>query len=134
MTRGCLGGAGDVRTVRNRMQWGEVLHRSDRPRSAGLQVINGTTVRSSTSDPIGRSSRLPAWYACITWAKRIRMPWAQLSETTAPVVAELPQKPERVEVVVTSFRLVTSGDTGKRYHDLSAGAESQPGSANAGHW
>ncbi|MBN9118293.1 MAG: hypothetical protein J0I06_03885 [Planctomycetes bacterium] len=44
--------------------------------------------------------------------------WAQLADETNAVVAALPQKPERVEVAVTSFRLVRSGDTGKRYRDI----------------
>lgn len=44
--------------------------------------------------------------------------WEQLAEETNAVVAAMPQKPERVEVEVTSFRLVRSGDTAKRYRDI----------------
>jgi hypothetical protein len=52
--------------------------------------------------------------------------WAQLAEETNAVVAAMPQKPERVEVMVTSFRLVKSGDTAPRYHDYSAGPNPNP--------
>jgi hypothetical protein len=52
--------------------------------------------------------------------------WAQLSDETDAVVAALPQKPARVEVVVTSFQLVRSGETVPRYRDLSAGPNANP--------
>jgi hypothetical protein len=55
-------------------------------------------------------------------------PWVQLSDETSAVVAALPQKPERVDVVVSSFQLVRSGDTAKPYRDLStSGQSSNPG-------
>src|SRR5262249_26207786 len=44
--------------------------------------------------------------------------WEQLADEADSVVAALPQKPERVEVDVTSFRLVRSGDTAKRYRTI----------------
>lgn len=44
--------------------------------------------------------------------------WAQLAEEANAVVAAMPEKPERVEVEVTSFRLVRSGATGKVYKEL----------------
>ncbi len=53
--------------------------------------------------------------------------WEQLANETNAVVAAMPQKPERVEVVVTSYRLVKSGDTAPRYRDLSAGPVANPG-------
>src|SRR5829696_3074910 len=34
-------------------------------------------------------------------------PWVRLQKATEAVVAELPEKPERVDVVVASFRLVS---------------------------
>ncbi len=34
-------------------------------------------------------------------------PWVRLQQATETIVAELPEKPERVDVVVTSFRLVS---------------------------
>jgi hypothetical protein len=37
-------------------------------------------------------------------------PWAQLAKETESMVALLPEKPERVEIVVTSFRLVQKSD------------------------
>lgn len=37
-------------------------------------------------------------------------PWTQVARATGEVVAELPEKPERVEVKVTSFRLVRKED------------------------
>jgi hypothetical protein len=52
--------------------------------------------------------------------------WEQLAKETNEVVAALPQKPERVEVVVTSYRLVRSGDTAPRYRDWSAGPVANP--------
>jgi hypothetical protein len=52
--------------------------------------------------------------------------WAQLAEETNAVVAAMPQKPERVEVLVSSFRLVRSGDTGGRFRDFSAGPSPNP--------
>ena len=44
--------------------------------------------------------------------------WDQLARETNAVVAALPQKPEHVEVAVTSFRLVRSGDSSPRYRDI----------------
>jgi hypothetical protein len=52
--------------------------------------------------------------------------WEKLAEDVDGVVADIPQKPERVDVVVTSFRLVRSGDAGSRYRDLSAGPNANP--------
>jgi hypothetical protein len=44
--------------------------------------------------------------------------WAQLAEEANAVVEAMPQKPEKVEIEVTSFRLVRSGITGKRYQEV----------------
>jgi hypothetical protein len=52
--------------------------------------------------------------------------WAQLAEETNAVVAAMPQKPERVEIDVTSFRLVRSGDTVPRFRDWSANVPAVP--------
>lgn len=52
--------------------------------------------------------------------------WSQLADETNAVVATMPQKPERVEVVVTSYRLVRAGDTAPRYRDRSAGPNPNP--------
>jgi hypothetical protein len=52
--------------------------------------------------------------------------WEQLAEQTSATVAALPQPPERVEVVVSSFQLVRSGDTAKPYRDISGGANPTP--------
>ena len=57
--------------------------------------------------------------------------WAQLSEEVQAAVAAMPQKPERVEVVVTSFRLVNRPDKRKPYRDLSAGPNPNPQLANS---
>ena len=35
-------------------------------------------------------------------------PWVRLQKATEAVVTDLPEKPERVDVVVTSFRLVSN--------------------------
>lgn len=53
-------------------------------------------------------------------------PWAQLTEETSAVIAAMPQKPERVEVTVSSFRLVRAGDTGGRFRDFSQGPNANP--------
>jgi len=52
--------------------------------------------------------------------------WAQLAEETNAVVAAMPQKPERVEVVVSSFRLVRSADTVPRFRDYGSGPHPNP--------
>jgi hypothetical protein len=52
--------------------------------------------------------------------------WAQLAEETNAVVAAMPQKPERVDVVVSSYRLVRSADSVRRYRDLSGGPTANP--------
>jgi hypothetical protein len=52
--------------------------------------------------------------------------WAQLAEETNAVVAAMSQKPERVEVVVSSFRLVRSADTVPRFRDFSNGPHPNP--------
>jgi hypothetical protein len=52
--------------------------------------------------------------------------WAQLAEETNAVVAQMPQKPERVEVVVSSFRLVRAGDTAGHFRDFSKGPNPNP--------
>lgn len=52
--------------------------------------------------------------------------WAQLAEEASAVVAEMPQKPERVEVVVSSFRLVRAGDTAGHFRDFSKGPNPNP--------
>jgi hypothetical protein len=52
--------------------------------------------------------------------------WAQLAEEAKAVVAQMPQKPERVEVVVTSFRLVRAGDTAGHFRDFSKGPNANP--------
>ena len=53
--------------------------------------------------------------------------WAQLAEETNAVVAAMPQKPERVEVVVSSFRLVrVVTDSGSKFRDFSNGPHPNP--------
>lgn len=52
--------------------------------------------------------------------------WAQLSAETNAIVEQLPQKPERVEIDVSSFRLVRSPDSLPKYRDLSAGPTANP--------
>lgn len=52
--------------------------------------------------------------------------WAQLAEEANAVVAEMPEKPERVDVEVTSFRLVKSGNTGKVYKELGNSPAADP--------
>jgi hypothetical protein len=54
--------------------------------------------------------------------------WSQIAEQTSATVAELPQKPEHVDVVISSVQLVRSGDTARPYRDLSTnGQSSNPG-------
>ena len=53
--------------------------------------------------------------------------WAQLAEETNAVVNVMPQKPERVEVAVTSFRLVRSVENTKQFRDWGAGPNANPG-------
>lgn len=53
--------------------------------------------------------------------------WGQLTEETNAIVSAMPQKPQRVEVAVTSFRLVRAGDTAPRFRDWSAGPNANPG-------
>jgi len=52
--------------------------------------------------------------------------WAQLMEETNAIVGSMPQKPERVDVVVSSFRLVRSADSVPKYRDLGAGPDANP--------
>ncbi len=52
--------------------------------------------------------------------------WAQLAEEMNAIVAQMPQKPERVDVVVSSFRLVRAGDSGGRFRDFSKGPNANP--------
>ena len=52
--------------------------------------------------------------------------WEQLSAETKAVVAAMPQKPEHVEVAVTSFRLVRSGDSSPRYRDINPAPSVNP--------
>lgn len=52
--------------------------------------------------------------------------WGQLAEEANAVVAAMPQKPERVEVVVTSFRLVQTTVNLKKFHDWGAGPNPNP--------
>lgn len=52
--------------------------------------------------------------------------WAQLAEEASAVVAQMPQKPERVEVVVSSFQLVRAGDTAGHFRDFSKGPNPNP--------
>lgn len=57
-------------------------------------------------------------------------PWFRVQEATEKIVAELPDKPERVDVVVTSFRLVSrEGDAPPRTEE---GGTVQVGGRNAG--
>lgn len=56
-------------------------------------------------------------------------PWVRLQKTTEAVVADLPEKPERVDVVVTSFRLVSKeAEPGPRKEE---GGTVQVGGRNA---
>ena len=52
--------------------------------------------------------------------------WAALSEEADAVVAAMPQKPERVEVAVTSYRLVRSTESLKKFHDWGTGPNPNP--------
>ncbi|QJW98105.1 hypothetical protein FTUN_5685 [Frigoriglobus tundricola] len=52
--------------------------------------------------------------------------WAQLAQETAAVVNAMPQKPVRVDVVVSSFRLVRSTDSVKKFHDYGSGPNPNP--------
>ena len=52
--------------------------------------------------------------------------WAQLAEEANAVVAAMPEKPQRVDVEVTSYRLVRSGNTGKRYKEVGGAPSSDP--------
>ena len=53
--------------------------------------------------------------------------WAQLAEEANAVVAAMPQKPERVEVVVTSFRLVRSVENTTKFRDFGPVLAANPG-------
>jgi hypothetical protein len=53
-----------------------------------------------------------------------------LAEEADAVVAEMPQKPERVEVIVTSVRLVRAGDTAGHFRDFSKGPNPNPNARN----
>jgi hypothetical protein len=52
--------------------------------------------------------------------------WEQIAAEANAVVAAMPQKPERVEIEVTSFRLVKSGDTAPRYRDINNATNINP--------
>jgi hypothetical protein len=56
--------------------------------------------------------------------------WAQLAQEAGAVVAEMPQKPDRVDVVVSSFRLVRAGDTAGHFRDFSKGPNPNPNARN----
>jgi hypothetical protein len=54
---------------------------------------------------------------CLYHPSRVKpSPWDQLVTETQTVVAAMPEKPERVDVVVTSFRLVLKDDLSAKKH------------------
>jgi hypothetical protein len=52
--------------------------------------------------------------------------WDQLAQETAAVVNAMPQKPARVEVVVSSFRVVRSVESTHKFRDFGAGPNPNP--------
>ena len=53
--------------------------------------------------------------------------WAQLAEEANAVVAAMPEKPQRVEVAVTSFRLVRSVENTEKFRDFGPVPVANPG-------
>lgn len=57
--------------------------------------------------------------------------WAQLAAEAKAVVDAMPQKPERVEVVVTSYRLVRSVEHVQKFKEWGVGPNPNPGMQTA---
>lgn len=89
-------------------------------------VVAGTTVQIVDQRPEWEKKPFTGVVCLYHLGKAHPDAWAQLLEETNAVVNAMPQKPERVEVVVTSFRLVRSVDNTKRFHDWGAGPTPNP--------
>jgi hypothetical protein len=81
--------------------------------------VGGTTVQFVDQRPEWEKKPFTGAVCLYHPGKAHPGPWEQIAQETNAVVAAMAQKPERVEVEVTSFRLVRSGDTKPRYRDVS---------------
>src|SRR5262245_28335730 len=68
--------------------------------------VNGTMVQITDQRPEWEKKPFTGKVCLYDLGKSHPNAWAQLSEEVNAIIAELPQKPERAEVVVTSFRIV----------------------------
>lgn len=88
--------------------------------------VNGTVVQVVDQRPEWEKKPFTGVVCLYHLGKAHPGAWAQLAEETNAIVAAMPQKPERVEVEVTSFRLVKSGDTAPRYRDINNATNINP--------
>lgn len=83
--------------------------------------VNGTTVQITDLRPEWEKKPFVGPVCLYHLDKAHPGGWNQLAEETNAVVAAMHEKPEHVEVEVTSYRLVRSGQTGKRYKEVGSG-------------
>lgn len=88
--------------------------------------INGTTVQIVDQRPDWEKKPFTGVVTLYHLGRAHPDGWKQLSDEVNAVVAAMPQKPARVEVLVTSFRLVLVEGNSKPYRDLSAGPNPNP--------
>jgi len=88
--------------------------------------VNGTMVQITDQRPEWEKKPFTGKVCLYDLGKSHPNAWAQLSEEVNAIIAELPQKPERAEVVVTSFRIVRNPEARQGYRDLSAGPNPNP--------
>ena len=89
--------------------------------------VGGTAVQLTDQRPEWEKKPFTGVVCLYHLGKAHPSAWAQLAEEANAAVAAMPQKPQRVEVAVTSFRLVRAGDTAPRFRDWSAGPSANPG-------
>ena len=94
--------------------------------------VNGTTVQIIDQRPEWEKKPFTGVVCLYHLGKAHPDGWAQLAEETNAIVAALPQRPERVDVVISSFQLVRSGETVKQYRDLSTVQNPNPGPQSQG--
>jgi hypothetical protein len=89
--------------------------------------VNGSTVQFIDQRPEWEKKPFTGVVCLYHTGKAHPDAWAQLAQEADAVVGALPQKPERVEVVVTSFRLVRIVEgTGGKFHDWGPAPNANP--------
>jgi hypothetical protein len=89
-------------------------------------VVGGVNVRFIDERPDWEKKPFKGTVCLYHLGKAHPDAWVQLAEETSAVVESLPQKPERVDVVVSSFQLVRSGEPLRKYHDISTASNPNP--------